>query len=353
MSADLWHWVEALGLALAVVAAAIVLRMNFAAWKLRRIILLSEGRETPPELQRRLNAEALRAGRSHLNESGILICGLTRNNAAGIDASLHNVYASVVPHFKSYKILVLENDSADSTRAKLLAWNRTDPNLVVLGCGEYNAPECKMGLERSRNHAPEDWRIEKMVILRNHLLEEIEKEQYADYRYVMMIDFDLMGVIFQDGLLDTGFHLSKNPDIDCVCALGLEFEFPFGRLKYHDPYAHSDAQTACMTMREKDKVLYPTRGLRDHGMEKLESCFNGLAIYNRASLKGKRYCTYLVKDVEPVCEHVCLNKSLREVYMNNDFLFIMNLTPYAGRAHGHVSKSAVPFHAPRIGSKPT
>lgn len=317
----------------AAIAILVFAKTRKGASDLEKKLLASNGETTPPELGRVLDDERVREGRAHLRRSGVLMCGLARNGEAHIDAALHNLYASVVPNFARYKILVLENDSTDATRDRLLRWSERDENLLVLGGGTYNARVSKMDLAPSTNHLPEMRRIEKMVLLRNMLLDEIEKEQWDDYEYVMMVDFDLVGVLYQDGLCDTGYELATKKEVDAVCALGIEFNRTLGTFKFFDPYAFSDAKTANMTMKEKDSLLQSSRGLVDRGMEKVRSSFGGLTVYRRSSLSGRRYSTRLVKGKEPICEHVGLHETLGEVRLNNECLFVLHVSPHLGKTH--------------------
>jgi hypothetical protein len=276
-------------------------------------------KRTPPELGRDLPEARIRAGREHFAKSKILVCGLARNSAKTIDGMLDVLYRAITPNFDAYKFLIFENDSEDKTREVLLARSAKDPNFIVLG-----GP---MGLRKTEKtsiaNQASQWRIDKMVKLRNLLLDEIEKDAYEGFDYVLMVDLDLTGVLWEDGLFDTGARFASDPTIDAISALALELHPVWGTLKYHDPYAYSDGVTKNMTMVEKDNHVYATRGLGDRGFEKVESTFNGLAIYRRASLRGKRYRTHPVKNGEPVCEHVGLHETLDAVYANNELLFIL------------------------------
>jgi hypothetical protein len=307
---------------------------------MRRTIVASKGDRTPRVLARHLPDERVRIGRDHFRRSNILVCGLVRNAEKTIEATLRNLDAAIAPTFGRCTFLVLENDSTDRTREKLLAWADRDPRLLVLGDGTYNAPTCALGLPPSIDHLPSVTRIAKMATLRNKLLQEIEKDRWREFDYVMVVDLDLVGVLFRDGLCETGFHFATRPDVDAICALGLQLDRIFGTLKYYDPYAHSDAKTACMTMREKDRLIFATRGLVDRGLEKVESCFNGCTMYRRESLRGKRYCTYALRG-EPVCEHVCLHKNLRGVYLNNELVFVVDVDAQIDRQPGMPTTVAI------------
>jgi hypothetical protein len=303
------------------------------AWSQRRGLVASRGRRVPRRFGRKYDPARQEAGRRHLRERGVLVCGLIRNGSPVIEASLHALYSSVVPHAGRYKFLILENDSTDGTRDLLLAWHGRDPNLLVLGDGTYNAPACKLGLRSTANHDPEPWRIAKMAELRNRLLDEIERPAFDGYDYVLMVDLDLAGVLFPEGLLDTFGRFAADPGIDAIASLGIDLSPVLGAIRWHDPYALEDAATAGMTMHEKDAWVYARRGLEGHGLEPVVSAFNGACFYRRDSLRGRRYGTELVQGIEPLCEHVFLNRQMPRVHINHEFLYICFLNAHPGRTH--------------------
>lgn len=317
------------------------------AWRLRQEIAASGGRTTPRRFDRRYNPARQEAGRRHLRERGVLLCGLIRDGGGVIDGSLHNLYASVVPHAGRYKVLVLENDSADDTRARLLAWHERDPNLLVLGDGGYNAPACRLGLRPTENHDPDLWRIEKMALLRNRLLDEIGRPAYDGYDYVLMADLDLAGVLFTEGLFDTAAHFAADPGLEAVAVLGIDLSEVLGAVRWHDPFAYEDAATRHMTMAERDAWIYARRGLERHGLEPVVSAFNGACLYRRSALLGRRYGTELVQEKEPLCEHVFLHRQLRRVCVNHEFLYVCFLDAHRDRAAPDASPGR-PVHPPRI-----
>ena len=294
---------------------ALVIKIHARTLAVRRALLSTDGAHTPPELARMILDDRVRLGREHLRRSSVLVCGLARNAEKTLEASLHNLDAALAPTFGRCAYVVLENDSHDRTRAILDERASRDPRLHVLGGA--------LELEPSLHHLPTRGRIEKMAHLRNLLLDEIERDAWSGWDYVLMVDLDLAGVLWRDGLCETGFHFATRREVNAVCALGLELDRVFGTFKYYDPYAHADDKTACMTMKEKDRLLFSTRGLVDHGLEKVASCFNGLTMYRREALRGKRYCTYARRG-EHVCEHVCLHDSMRGVYLNNEFAFVVH-----------------------------
>src|SRR5271166_4906960 len=97
----------------------------------------------------------------------IVIVGLIRDAGNRIDTLRHNV-EMVGDLFDDYRVLVVENDSVDTTRQGLLHWVESNPKVTVLGCG-YDVKECHIPSEASKTikHSFDRARIEKMVRLRN------------------------------------------------------------------------------------------------------------------------------------------------------------------------------------------
>ena len=152
-------------------------------------------------------------------------------------------------------------------------------------------------------------RRERMLGLKNPI--------YNDYNLVLVMDFDLPGKIINNGLYDTGYHLSQNPEIDAICALTLTETY-----HYHDPYAHiEDGNIKIPTNIFHDIIL---KKCEKGGIDKVTGCFNGFTFYRRKSLIKNDYCTKVDKDDQAICEHDCLNQKLDHVYINYNMVYLIN-----------------------------
>lgn len=225
--------------------------------------------------------------------STVIFCGIARN----VGPYLPNTYARLNrmgSMFKDYQIVVVENDSEDSTVNQLKYWGKT-----ALLTRSFGWPKLE-GKERT----------EKLAEARNVYLDYISLHQ-ADY--VVVVDFDLMGGWSYEGLMH-----SLSFDFDCISSNGLLY-------------------------REKDAIYYDSFALRLDGVETegeknqflkergsdlvpVKSGFGGLAIYSWEVFLESRYSG-------EECEHVSFHRKLIERgytkhYLNPSMIGIYSPTLY-------------------------
>jgi len=260
-----------------------------------------------------INSQRIQKGKKHFSENKVIIVGTIRNGEKTLPKSMDFIYNQIVPHFKDYQIVVMENDSEDDSRKYLLELAKKDIKLKVIGCGGINLPECKLNLAKTdMKKCPECFtRINKMVHIRNIYLDEIKKPEYNDFNYVLMFDMDLYGNLSKKGLYDTGYNFLVDKNIDAVCAMTIS-----PSLGYYDAYAHLD------WYKKSYKHESIIKNFAKCGMDKVSSCFNGFTIYRRSSIIDKQYCTYIDgKDNHSICEHKCFHEQMNNVYINYNMLF--------------------------------
>lgn len=265
------------------------------------------------------NTYIINIGKNYMKNEKLIITGTIRDGYPFLEKTINNLYKDIIPSFKDYIFLIVENDSKDNTREILLKYAKKDPKFKVLGCGSYNKDKCEMKLQATdMNKCPRcSTRINKMVKIRNIYTDEIKKPIYNDYNMVLVMDIDLPGKILENGLFHTGYHFYTNPKIDAICALTLTETY-----HYHDPYAHI----------EKGNVKIPSEIFHDiilkkcdkGGMDKVTGCFNGFTFYKRNSLIKNDYCTKVDKNDQAICEHDCLNEKLDNVYINYNMIYMIN-----------------------------
>jgi hypothetical protein len=261
-------------------------------------------------------------GSDFFQDKKVIITGLVRDSKDTLYDSILFLYSQVLPHFGDYLILVYENDSKDSTREILLEQSSKDPRFRVMGCGEVNAEKCELGLKKTtfKVNNTSATRINKMAILRNHCIDEIQKQEYDDYPFVIVYDFDLNGNLTTNGVTSTGKHFETDPEIDGICALTLA-----AHGTYYDPYAHEEYGDKWKFARKP--LWYWTDSKKAiSGLERVNSCFNGFMVYRRESFIQSRYGTYRRSPTDQegvVCEHVFFNNKLSKIYTNHDMLFIL------------------------------
>ena len=77
-------------------------------------------------------------GKNYIKNEKLIITGTIRDGYPYLEKTIKNLYKDIIPLFKDYVILIVENDSKDNTRQVLLKYANNDPKFKVLGCGEYN-----------------------------------------------------------------------------------------------------------------------------------------------------------------------------------------------------------------------
>ncbi len=219
----------------------------------------------------------------------VLICGICRN----VEKSVPNDIASMEKlgsHFSDYRVIIYENNSSDRTVELMRAWAQCNAKVLFLS---ENLTK-QQALDASPMKA-----IERFVLIaraRNKVLDVIMKEEYEDYKYVILADLDFTHPWDIANIIDT----IENPEheFDAVFANGhydvLAFrneEFPIGYELLGNPYWNLINRTRASASFKKifDKSSRWTR---------VYSAFGGIGIYKREAMKGCRYSGTVTKDLE-------------------------------------------------------
>jgi glycosyltransferase involved in cell wall biosynthesis len=280
---------------------------------------------------------------SNFKLSKVVFCGLIRDNEAQIPYIRKQLCDWGDKYFQDYHIIIVENDSKDGTRQKLLEWQREDPKRIhILGCG-LNRLECKLNLDKTIEHVANVKRIKKMAYLRNLYLDYLyaNNHLFADVNYVIVTDLDLKGSIYEDGFASTSLQFEQNPHISAISAngitqqpipipiLGMELDMFY----YYDTYAHEEhTQTSINYISSLINTTFFTYG---DAIVPVRSAFSGFTTYRYDVLRNIRYKTYIEQCDEnilslngtTICEHVGLNRQLGDVYLNPSMMFIITDNP--------------------------
>jgi hypothetical protein len=248
-----------------------------------------------------------KAGQKVMADSSVVICGLVRD--------CENNLRSIVPQverlgnaFKSYRVIVVENDSNDGSGELVSSWQEANQQVKAIRFS-YVGPE---------NPAGKGWfgenRIDRMTFARNLYLELIEQQALADFVTVIDLDvrsFELMGIEKSFGLLD---------EWDVITANGSRYSrrHPLRRSVYWDSYAFeplSGFDHGVQTARQIRNSQYQVSdALKSNPLVRARSAFGGLGIYRGELLEGHRYCTLKNDDpaIPVLSEHHGLHRSIRE-----------------------------------------
>lgn len=252
-------------------------------------------------------------GERKVRSSKVVITSLLRDVESRIP-EIKKKAERVGKMFADYRIFIVENDSADRTRALLLEWARQNPKVEILGCG-HNAEACSLPKSpKTDGHGVDRPRIEKMTVLRNIYLDEI-KDRYTKgdgWDYVIMWDLDMLGTVYLDGIQHTIGYMSENKDVDVSCAYGIYRWGPV--VLFYDTYAllhkgeefHIDMKT----IHDLRKGWWEAKYQRGDAPFEVDSCFSGFAIYRLDSLLDDRVLYDMSPPGNLECEHVRLNKKI-------------------------------------------
>ena len=270
-------------------------------------------------------------GKKIAKQRKIIITALLRDTEEEIPHIIKKTEA-VGNLFEDYRILIVENNSKDLTRFKLLEWAKINPKVIILGCGvNYIPPEgemcdIKFASKKTEGHGVDRVRINKMVELRNLLLESIKSSGVLrNFDYTIMWDLDIVGTVYLDGILASVYEFEnyKNSGVSAICSQGIR-KYGGGLLSiYYDTYAHIDHGD---NFHLDNKFFHDINKGYKHGQHRrgsdlvnVKSCFSGFTIYRTKDLlpenvkytmteqsdnKGK-------KSTNIECEHVRLAKTLR------------------------------------------
>jgi len=256
--------------------------------------------------------------KNYFKDKKVIITGLVRNSGNKLYNSILFLYGQVLPHFKDYEVLIYENDSKDKTREILLKQAQKDPKFKVM-CGKelkYNLDKCEMNLKDTGMRNVSSTRINKMAMLRNMYVDEIKKDKYKNIEYVIVYDFDLNPTITVDSIQSTSSYFHEYKQVDAICANTMR-----KNEKYYDNYAY---QPFGKTNKYSYNYMNKYKSGKN-GLEKVNSCFNGLTIYRRLPFINSLYYTYKIKEDKTgvECEHVGFNNNLN-IYTNNEFIMIID-----------------------------
>jgi hypothetical protein len=270
--------------------------------------------------------EDVKLGKVISKNKRIVICSLLRDASYKLD-KIKEKAEKVGELFGDYRILIVENDSEDDTRIKLLEWSKKNPKVEILGCGGVNKTECFMKSDPTVGHSVTFKRIKKMAILRNIYLEHVYNS-YSDFDFIIVWDMDIIGNVYLDGILHSIYEF-QDPDINAICANGV---YRWGPLNiFYDTYA---------LLRKNQKFHISTKLLhdikegltfnysRDKDLVEVDSCFSGFTIYNLKKIsKLQVYHTIPQEDDDNLyCEHVTLNKKIGNgCFVNPKMIYILLL----------------------------
>jgi hypothetical protein len=124
----------------------------------------------------------------------VIICGIIKNGERVIEKNI-DLAIKTGELFNKYKLVVYENNSTDNTKLVLNKFNdNSNIKIISEDLQDINLKKNnKIWAYTEITGSDHPCRIEHISNARNKLLNEIRKNDYIDFQYVIMIDFDSQG----------------------------------------------------------------------------------------------------------------------------------------------------------------
>lgn len=250
-------------------------------------------------------------GLAQLASSTIAICGLARNCDSKLAENICFI-ENLNAYFRESIVVVVENDSSDSTREILNNWAASSQNVRVLnGDIQKEKHETKEVGVNNPNPYYSRARISRMASLRNQYLDYLNRTSQS-FDFLLILDFDVDRISLP-GVLNS---LSRHKEWDVVTAYGYSVG-PSFRERYHDTYALVPLEEQDNSQNEASiKALQLPWKLskKDSVLKKVYAAYGGLSIYKYTQIDSLRYQVLPNQDskVEARCEHFSICEQLQK-----------------------------------------
>jgi hypothetical protein len=262
-----------------------------------------------------------------MRKQRVIIAGLCRDMVEFVGLARRRA-EELGAAFADYRVVVMENDSRDGTRAALKEWASANPRVQIVECPD--AENCMLGQSVARAQgelSPE--RMRKMAGYRNRLLQAVRALGGA-FDLVCMLDMDLQGPICLDGVAHS---MGADQPWDSVSAMGLMgMGWSLGQLFYYDTLAYEDEDIDIEAHGILHAALVVARATswafqcdRPGRLRPVRSGFAGLALYRMQAFSSG--ADFTPADGVFRCEHKILHANMRarghgRIYINPRMLLL-------------------------------
>jgi len=263
--------------------------------------------------------EIIENGHVEISSACVVFAGLIRDNEKCVP-KIRKFLEGLGESFQDYRVLIVENDSKDNTREKLLEWQKQNPKITILGCG-VNVERCCMNLKatETKNHGSK--RISKMAQLRNIYLDYVN-EHYREWDYLVVNDLDLVGDLSTNGWVSTFGYLRKDPTLSAVSAYGY-YDLWFKKIFYDDfafvpigsPMEVPNHKDLSFKIKEKIEMECCSLETKRY-LVPVRSAFSGLTVYRISHIPLDACYDYCRKENMKACEHSYFNRYLDKMVVH-------------------------------------
>ena len=243
-------------------------------------------------------------------EYKVVIAGCTKNSASYISAHLSRL-VEIGKLFKTYNIIIYENDSSDNTCEILTQFKEDNSNFNFIH--EENVIE---RLKYTTHHI----RAQTITRGRNILLKKI-KRSYSDYDFMIMLDLDNVLKRFKPKHILNIFNYSDVWDVVTANCINKYYDIWALRIppsvwneEIHGKIWEQPLDHDCWTQIVDN--IHPRECVKNYQkiipikspLIETESSFGGLGIYKISAINGCKYNSF--ENEHPRCEHVAFHKGI-------------------------------------------
>lgn len=263
-------------------------------------------------------ASTILAGKEKMATSSVAIAALIRDGEHALKRNIPSV-DKLMGMFKEAKMVIVENDSVDNTKALLREWSNRQSNLHLMSQDFGTRTIVKVDHPHPKSKYFSFHRVEKMSFYRNLYLDYIKDHLEVDF--LIVIDLDVSEIDLEGICHSFGWKQSW----DAMSANGKKLT-PRNLLKKHyfDTYAlireeEELPQTYPRMLKNQKELAYLKKGMEPL---KVRSAFNGMCIYQWDSVKGFKYEARENGDdlVVCLCEHTDLHLKMEAAGFDKHYI---------------------------------
>lgn len=251
--------------------------------------------------------EHVAMGRDLAGKKSVVFAGCCINIAGKLEKLKARIY-HMGSFFRSWDLVIFENDSTDDTRSLLAQWAQEDSRVHLIPCPEDD--KCLLKNKRAVSYGGRsETRMKLMSDFRNRILQYVVAH-FSDRDVLCMMDLDLAGPISAEGFL---YSFGVYDEWDVMTAFGVTGLS--GLFFYYDTFAYDDYEVQDHLQTLNLRILYRTsQARRGHGtLIPVRSAFAGLGLYKMNLFQGAQYPTYTPKDgIYDRCEHRVFHENIIE-----------------------------------------
>jgi hypothetical protein len=225
----------------------------------------------------------------------VIICGVVKNAEAHL---MNNIQLARQLGVKcdKYKIIIYENNSTDSTRKILSMYeNRDDFEIITEDIdAETIKQNSKIWAYTAVTGSDHPCRIEQISNARNKLIEEIKKDKYVVYNYVVMIDFDAK-FFLPDGIFNS-LQLVKENRKRVIYANSYDYYDYYALRSAHSEFNLFGPELMGDFFWQKINSMRLKINPDSSELVSVYSAFNGIGVYDKKVFTSYKYDALLTSE---------------------------------------------------------